>query len=122
MKAQPVFPFLTEGSRMHRNKTVEYYHSSKKAFTALSVYDTNQKRAVEVGFLFYQVEELSQRLKTDLLYDELGLEHDNPMFECLYYIKHREGIQTFILSMGDNVAIIKARSVDLITEDVYAVG
>lgn len=122
MKAQPVFPFLTEGSCLHRHKTVEFYHASKKAFTALSIYDMNQKMTVQVGFLFHQVEALSQRLKTNLLYDEFGMEHDHPMFECLYYFKHEEGLQTFILSIGDNVAIIKAKSVELITEEVYAVG
>jgi len=122
MKAQAVFPFLTEGYEMYRNKTIEYYHASKKAFTVLHVYDTNQEKTVEVGILFHQVEELSQKLMTEFLYDEFGMEYDQGMLECLYYIEHIEGAQTFILSLGDNVAIIKAKSVELITEGVYAVG
>lgn len=122
MKAQAVFPFLTEGYEMYRNKTIEYYHASKKAFTALNVYDTAQEKSVEVGVLFYEVEELSQKLKTDLLYDEFEMEYENGMLECLYYIENTEGTKTFILSLGDNVAIIKAKSAELITEGVYAVG
>ncbi|MDO3423353.1 hypothetical protein QWT87_00535 [Chryseobacterium sp. APV1] len=122
MKAQAVFPFLTEGYEMYRNKTIEYYHSSKKAFTVLNVYDKDQEKSVVVGILFYEVKELSQKVKTGFLYDEFGIRSDDGMLECLYSIENEEGTQTFLLNLGDNVAIIKAKSVELVTEDVYAVG
>lgn len=122
MKAQAVFPFLTEGYEMYRNKTIEYYHGSKKAFTVLNIYDKDHEKSAVVGVLFHQVKELSQKVKTSFFYDEFGIKSDDGMLECLYSIENEDGIQTFILSLGDNVAIIKARSVELITEGVYSVG
>lgn len=91
MKSQAVFPFLTEGYEMYRNKTIEYYHSSKKAFTVLNVYDKDQEKSVVVGILFYEVKELSQKVKTSFLYDEFGIRSDDGMLECLYSIDNEEG-------------------------------
>jgi len=122
MKAEAVFPFLTEESKMYRSKTVEYYHVSKKALTILDVYDKNQEKSLVLGIIFHDVKKLNQKLKTQLLYDEFGIDQDDPMFECLYSIRNEKNTQTFLLSLGDNVAIIKAESVELVTEGVYAVG
>ncbi|UKB82365.1 hypothetical protein LF887_15275 [Chryseobacterium sp. MEBOG06] len=117
MKAIPVFPFLSEGTVMYRHKSIEYYHSSKKVFTIACIYDKEKEESVAAGFLFTGVEEVSQKLKTDKLLREFGLE-DHPMFEFLFCLEDGKELKTYILAIGVMVLIIRAKDVELITEDI----
>lgn len=121
MIAKPLFPHLSEGSIMYRYKAIEYFNSSKKIFTIANMYDGEKKKSVTVGFLFTDVEEVSQKLKTDNLLKEFGLE-GNPMFEFIFYSDGDKELKTYILAIGVAVLIIKAREVELIKEDIYYMG
>ncbi|NIF06609.1 hypothetical protein F3J23_14260 [Chryseobacterium sp. Tr-659] len=121
MKARPLFPFLSEGTIMYKHKAIEYYHASKKIFTIANMYDEEKKESIAAGFLFTGVEEVSQKLKTNILLKELGLE-DNPMFEYVFYLDSDDELKTYILAIDATVLVIKAKEVELITEDIYYMG
>ena len=121
MIAKPLFPFLSEGTMMYRHKAIEYFHSSKKIFTIANIYDEEKKESIAAGFLFTGVEEVSQKLKTDKLLKEFGLE-GNPMFEFIFCLENDVELKTYILAIGVTVLIIKAKEIELITEDIYYMG
>lgn len=121
MIVKPLFPYLSEGSIMHRHKAIEYYHASKKVFTIANMYNEDKKESVAAGFLFAGVEEISQKLKTESLLREFGLE-DNPMFEFVFYLDNNKELKTYILAIGVTILIIKAKEVELVTEGIYYMG
>lgn len=121
MIAKPLFPHLSEGSMMYRYKAIEYFHSSKKVFTTVNMYDKEKGESIAAGFLFTGVEEVSQKLKTDNILGEFGLE-GNPMFEFIFCSDNDKELKTYILAIGVALLIIKAKKVELITEDIYHMG
>lgn len=121
MIAKPLFPHLSEGSIMYRYKTIEYFNSSKKVFTTVNMYDEEKRESIAEGFLFTGVEEVSQKLKTDNLLREFGLD-GSPMFEFIFCSDNDKELKTYILAIGVAVLIIKAKEVELITGDIYYMG
>ncbi|PJJ67478.1 hypothetical protein [Chryseobacterium geocarposphaerae] len=121
MIAKPLFPHLSEGSIMYRYKAIEYFNSSKKVFTTVNMYDEEKRKSIVAGFLFTGVEEVSQKLKTENMLREFGLEN-NPMFEFIFCSNIDKELKTYILAIGVAVLIIKAKKVELITEGIYYMG
>ncbi|WP_336718117.1 hypothetical protein [Chryseobacterium mucoviscidosis] len=118
--------FIQHTQKMHRGKNIEYYANSKKAFFDATLY-TRQKEdgkweSVQGGFLFNNVEEVGQKAINELTAKELGVDFND--YSNLYYIHAisstlNNDLVTYLIDLGDNVFIIKAKEVILIDEDIY---
>lgn len=124
MTVAPLFTQHTQ--KIHRDKNIEYYANSKKVFFDATIC-THQKEdgrweSVKGGFLFNDVEEIGQKAINELTAQELGIDFND--YSNLYYIHAisatlDDSIITYLIDLGDNIFIIKAKNVILIDEDIY---
>ncbi|PWN64201.1 hypothetical protein [Chryseobacterium viscerum] len=119
-KFSPVFPFLQEGTQMYKGKSLEYYPTSKKAFSIAKIYNTKVEKTINAGFLFIDVQEICQKYKCESLENELNCDKDDLLLSSyIHSIDNTSEIKTYILDFGENIVLIKAKDVQFIEEDIY---
>lgn len=122
-----IIPLFTEQkNQQSRSKDIEYYQSSKKAFFKASLL-THQKEdgrweSITGGFLFNDVHEIGQKAINKLTAQQLNIDFEN--FGGLYFVYAitatlNNDIKTYLIYMGDNVLIVKAKNVEIMLENIY---
>jgi hypothetical protein len=122
-----ITPLFTEQkNQLSKSKDIEYYQSSKKVFFEARL-RTHQKEdgrweSVTGGFLFNGVEEIYQKAINTLTAQELNIDFED--FTGLYYVYSitatlSNDIKTYLVYMGDNTFIVKAKDVEIVLENIY---
>lgn len=111
MEFKPVYDFLTNSTIPDMG--IEYFSKSKKAFSIAWLLNQEEKKSEAYGFLFDQVESISQKPKTEKISRNLGIENMG-LLNFIYYKQHSDDKKIFVLNSEYNYIVVIAKKVELI--------
>ncbi|SNR15997.1 hypothetical protein [Tenacibaculum jejuense] len=112
MILEPVFKYLSN-TLISDNTGLEYNPNSKKALCIAWLKDHKVNENKSFGFLFSDVEIISQKVKNKMNANLLGCT-DMGMLHFLYYLNLEDERKRYVFHSEENFIVINAKSVELI--------
>ena len=117
MKLTPTYPHLTNSLII--DKGLEYFQASNKALSIVHLMNHTKNSHETIGFLFSDIQSISQKLKNEQIANDLGVENIG-LLHCIYECQLSNGYMRYIINFDYSFMIVEAKKVELIEGLMYA--